>query len=353
MKNAPHLPAKTCRVDTYYRLQNVKWILLFALFAFIAGGSAALIFSAWVVPSGDFLQVWSGGPGGLERGPKNQQPDPILERQARQRIFSIHDKRKKAGSEFYSQESFLALAAALSSDGWLAARQPGYLSGVEKNWEIIDSQGASYRLEKTVYDKMLGLVYLKIQAEGLRVVSFPAWSEVAAGANVWIINFSGWKSNALKEMSKASEKNLFAVWQPQYLWQLWDQAEPGSLVLNEKGEFLGMAGEQSRVAPGWLIQKQTSALLSGGKLSYLGLPWQGYFVRGGGEDRNIFGFYVEKTGGNFSVLRGDVVIKINGQDVQEEKLAETIWLAPDEFQVTVWRAGEEAEVVVKKISVSP
>ncbi len=350
-KNAPHLPSRSCRVDTYYRLQNIKWILLFAFFAFVAGASAALVFSAWVVPNYNYTSNYNTN--FIDRGMNRSQPDIILERQMSQRVFTIHDKRKKIGSQFYGRESFVSLAGVVSSDGWLVTRVNNYLVGAEKNWEILDNQHLLYTLEKAVYDRLDQLLYLKIKADGLRVVAFPSWLEMTAGDSVWQVSFSGWSNNTLKNKIKISEKNLFTVWQPQYYWQLWDEVTAGSLVFNNRGELLGIVGTENTFSPGWLIEKQTNALLGSGKLVYYGVPWQGYFVSAKiGEAGNINGFYVERNTAGSAVLRGDIILKINGLTLAEDSLAELVWLAPDNFRVLVWRAGEELELEVSKLPVS-
>lgn len=357
MSSAPHLPPKTCRVDTYRRLQNVKWILLFAVFAFIAGGSAALMFNAWLAPNYSFMSLWTVGNADNRAVDKNQ-PDPLLERQARQRLLAIHNKRKKAGGEFYSRESFVANAAVVSSDGWVVAFAPNYSLGMEKNWEITDYQRVVYKLEQTFYDKLERLLYFKVKGDGLRVVSFPQWPDVAAGAALWSVGFSGWQQTFIKENIKTTDKNLFNIWLPQYNFQLEDNVVPGSLLFNDNGELAAVAGEDKNITHGWLIEAQTKALLSTGKLSYRGLPWQGYFIQGAGQEqvKNVVGFYVEKSptaASAAAVGKGDVILKINGETVEEEMLAEQVWLAPDEFKVMVLRAGREIEVAVKKVMVQP
>ena len=356
MKNAPHLPPKTCRIDTYQRLQNIKWILLFAVFAFIAGGSAAIMFNAWLAPNYDFSAVWTNN--NPERSANKNQPASSLERQVRQRLLTIHDKRKKAGGEFYSRESFVANAAIVSSDGWAVALVPNYSVGLEKNWEIMDYKRVIYQLERTTYDRLEHLLYFKVKGEGLRVFSFPRWEEVAVGMNLWSVGFAGWQETFIKENSRMTDKNLFIIWQPQYNFQVADKIAAGDLLFNDQGELLAIGGVGNTATHGWLVEEQIRALLAFGKLSYRGLPWQGYFVQGAMQEQvnNILGFYVEKSptfASAVSVGKGDVIFKINGESLEQEKLAQQLWLAQDDFKVTVLREGKEIEVAVKKTAVTP
>ena len=87
--------------------------------------------------------------------------------------------------------------------------------------------------------------------------------------------------------------------------------------------------------------------------------WKGWIVNGvewEGKRKNLNGFYVSEASGlaaNKTVKVGDVIIKINGDAVSEQTLAEKIFIAPDEFKITVWRKGTEIELGVKKELVKP
>jgi len=351
-KKAPHLPAPACRVDTYYRLQNVKWLLLFAGLAFIAGVSAALIVAAWVLPNtntGQYIQTIN-----LDREVNQATPEPLLVRQTKQRLLTIYDSRQKPTKELYTTQAWLGQAAIISSDGWAVAYLPNYINGLERYWEILDYQGVEHAIEKLVYDKLEGLIYFKVAAEGLRVVSFPDWSDLGQGSLLWSVSFTGWDQEFIQTEIKNSPKDLITAWQPAFNFQLLDDVAVGELLFNNQGQFVGMALEANLLSHGWLVEKQIAPLLETGQLSYLGLPWQGYFVYGIND--NLAGFYIEKSFSALtanSVLRGDVVLEINGEMVAGPRWAEQIWLAPEEFSIVVWRAGVEQEISVNKERVMP
>jgi len=352
-KLAPHLPAKACRVDTYYRLQNIKWLLLFAGLAFIAGISATLIVSVWVLPDNNaspHIQIIN-----LEHEVNQAAPEALLVRQIKQRLLTIYDRRQKPGGEFYAFQALVGQAAIISSDGWAVAYLSNYVSGEERYWEILDYQAVEHKLEKVVYDKLDKMLYFKVNATGLRVVSFSQWPDLGQGSVLWSVGLDNWQQNFILSEAKTSLKALNPVWQPAYNFQLLTKAVPGELLFDNQGQFVGLVLEANLVSHGWLVEKQTAALLETDRLVFSGLPWQGYFVYNVGRDKRK-GFYVDRVSAVSavdSVLKGDVVLTINGKEAKAERLAENIWLAPPELLITVLRGEELVDLTVRKEAVLP
>jgi S1-C subfamily serine protease len=130
------------------------------------------------------------------------------------------------------------------------------------------------------------------------------------------------------------------------------------MLFNNGGELVGTTRD-NRVIPAWLISSQIGSLLEKNAVKYSLINWKGWMVNGvewEGKWKNLNGFYISEASGltvNKTVKVGDVIIKINGDAVSDQTLAEKIFIAPDEFKVTVWRKGAEIEVVVKKEIVKP
>ena len=239
----------------------------------------------------------------------------------------------------------------ISSDGWLVTYVSDYTSGMEKNWEAIDYQGTSYKIEKVLYDKLEKMLYLKITASGLRVVSFPVWQDLNVDTELWAIN-NNWEATFIKKENILENNFAWSIWQPQNSWQLTDSFIPGTIFFNNQGQFVGVAVKDNLLSHGWLVEKQINELLVSGKLQYLGVPWQGYFVRAANkiEGSNISGFYIEKVGSvNSSIAKGDIVLKINGENTTAKNLAYLLWTAPNDLEVIVWRQGSELTVKVTKM----
>lgn len=354
IKKAPHLPNKSCRVDTYYRLENIKWLLLFTLLAFIAGVSASAIFSSWFMSTFEPIQFVKYGVN-QDKDLFRSTPDSLLQRQVEQRLMTIYDTKKKTGDNFYSQRAFIGKASIISSDGWLVFYNSNYILGQEKFWEVLDYQYIKYKVDKVVYDKSNRLLYVKIAAQGLRVNSFPSWHEVAEGQGLWLINFSTWENNYFGGWEGlVGTVGSFAVDQRQFGLKIIDNTLSGSVAIDNQGNLLGFADERNLLIPGWPIEKQISSLLEKSKLTDLGIGWQGEFIFGDfdfGNLPNDLGFYI-----NFSdtlptantIGKGDIILKVNGQTIDQFKFAEQLWLAPDQFSVSLWRDGGVVDVLITK-----
>ncbi len=350
-KNAPHLPPKSCRVDTYYRLQNIKWILLFALLAFVAGISAALIAVTWVIPQYDTVGVVNNF---NNHAVSYNTPDPFLIKQSEQRMFTIYDKRKKTEEKVYSEESFVGKAVIISSDGWSATYIPDYFFGWEKNWEVIDYQNNIFSVKKVVYDNFSGVLYLKVDTQGARVVSFPNSNKIQIGSFVWSISANKWQDDYVKDNNKIKNDKSFYIWNDQYYYSLANSNQGGNILLDEQGNLLGFLDVTGLVVPSWIVEKQTNNLLSVGVLDYKNINWKGHMVQVNRENGVILsGFYLDYVGDKNGDLKvGDIIFKVNEHNVKAEDISEYVWLCPDEFQVVVLRGDEELVFNVNKEKIS-
>lgn len=352
-KPAPHLPPKSCRVDTYYRLQNIRWILLFALLAFIAGLSAALIAVTWIMPQYETTGVLVNN---NNRAISYNTPDPFLIKQSEQRLFTIYDKRKKTEDKIYSEESFVGQAVIISSDGWAASYVPDYFFGWEKNWEIVDYQNNIFSVTKVVWDDFSQMLYFKIDTQGARVVSFPIWSDLRTGSFVWTVFGGEWQDNYIKENNKIKTDKSFYIWNSQYYYSLSGSVVPGSMLLDEQGNFVGFVDSDGLLIPGWLVEKQTNNLLSTGVLSYNSVSWKGHVVKVARENGvSLNGFYLDSVVTKTSTTTlgvGDVILKVNNKYVEADSIAQNIWLSPDEFEVWALRDDQEMSFVVNKEKIS-
>lgn len=352
-RNAPHLPPRSCRVDTYYRLQNIRWILLFALLAFITGLSATIIATAWIIPQYETTNIFTSN---NNHTISNNLPDPFLMKQTEQRWFTIYDKRKKTAEKIYPDESFVGRAAIISSDGWAATFVPDYFYGWEKNWEVVDYQNNIFLVTKIIYDDFSQILYFKIDTQGARVMSFPDWNNLQVGISLWSVSQSGWQENYIKSNEKIKTDKSFSVWNDQYFYLLSDLTNPGDILLDEQGNLLGFLDGDGLVISGWLIEKQINNLLSSEILSYNSFNWKGHMVKVVQDNGvNLNGFYLDyvgKTNSTSTVMVGDVILKINSQTVEAGSLSQIIWLSPDELLVTVWRQIETLDFVVNKEKIS-
>lgn len=353
VQHPPHLPSPACRVDTYHRLQNLRWIVFIFAAAFLSGIAAALVTVAWIAPTfvpADYYNT--------NRDLKNSnRPDPLLVRQARQRLIDVYDKRQKTDKVFYSRKALVIQAGLLSSDGWTVAFYPSYVFGEEKNWEAVDYQGVFYGITKAIYDPIARMLYLKLSGQGFRVMSFGN-SASLADENLWTVDGGGrGKEVVLGELTPVDGQKIYPIWRPQSFMTVASGALAGEFVFGARGESFGIVDEKGEIIPAWLIGGQIGSLLEKQVVSYRAVPWRGYAVDGVNKDgvwTSLPGFYVLDAGSLAkadAINRGDVILKINGQSVSPNGVAEQISSAPDEFRVVVLRKGKELDLSVKKITV--
>jgi len=344
----PHLPTETCRVDTHHKMQNLRWIFFIFFIAILSGVAASLVTVAWVAPI--FTPTDYYGLTHENRG--LNRPDSFVVKQTRQKVLNVYDRRKITDKSFYSEKALVGQAVMLSSDGWLVLFYPDYISGVEKNWDILDYQGVSYKVQKSFFDSVAKMVYCKIDGQGFRVVSFLPSDRLNADDSFWALNKG---LSTIKLTAGAIDiKKFLTIWQPQFYWQVDSIVDKGNWLFGQGGELVGVSGEDNKLIPAWVLENQLNSLLSNQTVSYKGLALKGYFVsslKTGDIWKEISGFYVTESAaiaGLNNIGKGDVLIKINGQDVKPESLAEQILTAPNELEIVAYRKGEEVKVVVKK-----
>src|SRR3989338_11221916 len=354
----PHLPPESCRVDTHYRLRSLRWTVFLILISFLSGTAAALSVSAWITPAQVASIGYRQNAVGNGKDSLFQSTDPEFVRQTEQKIITVFDRRKKTNKLFYTDKALVGKAAMLSSDGWAGIFYPAYIVGEEKNWEAVDDKNLYYSFEKTAYDKVANLLYVKIKGAGFRISSFADSRNLTSGQGLWAVGKDGWRRVSLGELALVESKTATPIWRPTRYFSLSSETTDGALLFNDSGELIG-AVDTGQVVPAWLISGQIGSLLEKNKVKYNLVNWKGWMVNGverEGKKKNLNGFYVSEASGsaaNKAVKVGDVIIKINGDAVLEQTLTEKIFIAPDEFKVTVWRNGEEIEAAVNKEIVKP
>ena len=340
----PHLPLETCRVDTHHKLLNLRWILFIFFIAAFSSVTTALITVAWLSPMFTPTDYY-----GIGRENKDfVHPDATIVKQTRQKVLDIFDRRKITDKDIYSAKAFVSKAAILSSDGWAVTYYSDYLLGEEKNWDVLDYQGITYKVQKSFFDPVSQLFYFKVSGEGFRVVSFLSSNNLNSENYFWSLDRDFTVTNLLEEEIDISK--TISIWQPIMFWRISEKNSAGNLFFANSGELAGMTGDEQVFIPAWVMQNQLSSLLSKQKVSYSGFPARGYFVSNIKVDniwKEVFGFYVLEAN-NSGFNKGDVILKINGQDISPKNLSEQVLNAPEESEVQVIRKGEEIKLIIKK-----
>lgn len=347
-KHPPHLPKKIVSLRDMEQWFLVKWVLLMVAVGLFAGVAAALSVSAWILPapSSDVLFVRGAGAGGSGSRPEM---DSATVRTVRYRLLSIYDSGKSA-RVWQTEDSLLAHALVLSSDGWAVAYYPAYRTGKERLWSVADHTNTLYDIKKTVYDPMTGLLFFRFDISDVRVSSFARSEDIAEGAVLWAVDGS-WKAAAVGISERVSGE-LSYPYEEYSRYDLDGSLALGDILVNDRGDFAGFVDADGRLLPAWWVQYQLPHILETGSEFEPKIPWRGFFVNARHTDGARYerlGFYVSrldrivKNGPRI----GDVVVAIGGDPVQKDFFYRQILSASGGVTMKVVRGEEEIEVGIE------
>lgn len=355
-KKSPHLPPKACRVDTYYRLQSLRWFLLFIFVAALTGVATALASVTWLAPNfhldNSFRTV-----NFESKNIFDLSPDPFLVRQTEQKLIKVYNKANKINDKFYGEGSFIAQAVLISSDGWSVLYQPDYKFGEEKKWDLVDYQGLYHEVEKVVFDNETDLLYVKVEGQGFRIASFADSGDVNLSTFLWAVDEKKWINTIIDGVVSLSKSKNFPIWQAQQAYKIDRAIDKHMILLDDKGELVGFVAEDGMVISGLYVEEQIVSLLDSHKIIHKKLPLSGYFVNAiENEEKEVWqeisGFYIIDSNTKVSsstVGVGDLIVKINNDSFTKESLFEQVLQAPEEVSLTVLRDSKEVDILAKKL----
>lgn len=351
--SAPHLPPKSCNIEAHRRRQTIPWFISVVLLAMVAGGSAAIMAVAWLVPT--FLQDTST----YVRNRANQEAglggemDTLLARQLEQRTVTLFDKRKLVGNAFYADTAKIGTLAVLSSDGWSVMYEPNYQTGQEQFWQVSDDKGSLLPIEKVSYDKESYLLYVKLAGNGFQVFSFMEWRDIEPGMLAWFSVDSRWQ----KKMFTYPRAVVLdgAINPEQIVWEYFAPIDhvQKSLVLTEQGQLVGFVSKEGSIVPGYRVMAALPYILTTGTISRSGLLLTGYHIAhqvNGSNLAPVPGFYIASI--QSSQLKkklqvGDIITRINGEQVTPQLFSELLLISSDTVLFDILRKG----IVVSNIEV--
>jgi len=352
MKNKkipPHLPPPSCNVHLFHRLEKIKLLLYAAIVALLAGIAGSLSALAWLTP--DFYSTQSAwqisGRGGVNLAAL----DPVYVRQMKQKMLTVYDTRLKPGN-FLVDEARVAEAVLISSDGWAAAYHSNYITGEEKNWEIIGEQGVMTKVEKAIYDRVLKVVIFKVQGQGFRFVSFADWYNLDRTRDLAVFEKKKNFQTKMGERKYIGDDRSFLISNPQYADVLEVEVESGANVFDLSGNLIGFVSEGGKIIPSLVLDNALTKVLSGKYVGSSAIGVRGMYVTGetiNGAAQDTNGFLLTEVSPQVRGLKkGDLVLVIGGREVNQYTLAWDILAASDPVDIMVRRGTEKVTISVKK-----
>lgn len=349
-KTAPHLPPQACSISTHTRWSNIRWLLIVLGVSFFAGLVAALVVvDRWYPVGLNGGTIFAPTHGALA------QLDPSVVREWRYRVVNLYDETKLTHGTFYSQQASLGQAVIVNSSGW--AITPINVGSVVRPGvsAAIDWQGKRYAVEKVVPDTTHGILFVKISGSDWHAnTAFASRSAITAGRGVW-----GLKSDDFLPLT-LSEKQLiqtggYSILTDPFYYSVREPGADGRILITDRGELVGFTNSASSLIPVWNVEYTLPNIITTNNPKLAGFDLLGMFVDGQrtpSSTKEIVGFYVTdvigKTSLTMPIKRGDVVVKVQGETVSQERLVEQVITAPNEFNVTVWRDGTLKDMKIKK-----
>lgn len=342
----PHLPAPVCNIKSHNNWMQIRIILLAVGFGLLAGLTGAAIMVGW---------VWNDWGGGAELvGAQhfvnlvNKQLDAKVRTDLDERLAVVYSHvNATAGVNYFNRKDKVGDALVVSSDGWLAMRASEWQSPA--NWRVYFSNGATYPVEKSVFDRFAQILYIKLKlptttsGQQFKVVTFA--DDANAGDDVYVYNNGNWFYASLTGAATQSATAAHLDSAPVNMFLLNGDFPVGSLAVNFQGRVVGISLGSRQLFPAQYVARMLPTILETGKISYPSLGVEGWYdteqpLLSGAE--NINGFYVTKNLGG-SLRAGDIVTSIGNTVVTPDNLWYNIFAAKN-VEATVLRKGKSIKL---------
>lgn len=350
MSSAPHLPPREVKAERKLK-KFAAFVFLVVLLSFASGVAAAAVAVTWLLPPFPAARsIFTF----FQNQPENTADtflNSVEQIAAQDRVVQVYDKRKALSSGFYEKSGWYGEAVVFTVDGWAVLFSPTLTPAQLPFLQVVDARGRVRSVERLVNEPATGLVYLNIEGEGFPVFSL-ANGNFSALSPLWFLKAPDFfladpvfSFPITKETSR-----LITLLQPQI-----PHAPAGAVVVNEKGELLGLVDKNKALISGSELNRQLRFLQKNGILGIKDFFVTGYVVEGAQTDERgatarHYGFVITDANKFKNVLKAqDIIVQIQQKDFSPFSARDDILALPDEFTVTVLRQGKKIEIKVNKM----
>lgn len=350
-KIAPHLPAQACSINTHTRWAHLRWMVAIVAVAILAGSvSALMVVDRWYpvgVNGGTILTP-------AHDTALNSDPlDPAIVREWRYRIINLYDESKLAHGVYYTDSAQVGQAVIINAGGWAVVRQ-GNASVKAGVTTAVDFQGTRYLIEKVIADNQHNLLYIKITGSNFRATTaFAPATTIASKRIFWGLAEADWRPYTVGEKELASTNGTYSIFSEPVHYSLRELGASNQVLITSRGEFVGFSNDVGTIIPAWTVEYVLPNIITTGAPTLARFDWVGAMVTGardGNSTKEVIGFYVAdiKTKEISTIKKNDVVVRIQGELADHNRLMEQIISAPAEFMVDVLRDGKTVQLKIKK-----
>lgn len=349
----PHLPAPASNLKNHKQLERLKIIFVATFFGLLSGLTGASVLLGWIWPltSGSenfFLSRFSSGV-------SREQLQTRAQAKIADEIFTIYQKATSLGTaRYFSEADKIADAVMGVTSGWVVAYVPNY-TGLNKDWVAVAENGSLYKIDRSLFDKRTGLLYLSLVRTGatnqqFKVVNFNA--NLKQYDEVFVFQDGQWHSTVVTGFTRGvTDSHLDAVVVPTF--SLNDKFEVGSVVIDKDGNVAGFVNDHSVLLTLTIEDYFLNGIENKKQLTYRSLGVEGWYTDEKLlvlSDEKLTGFIVNRVLTNRQYFqKGDIILKVDGREADRINVWNSL-LNPS-VRVTIWRSGKVIESQVSVVEI--
>lgn len=346
----PHLPPPTCSVSQHRSWQNLKVILVATFFGMIAGVAGAAVVSVSISQNFSFGTSWVIA----SHGAATLTLDKSIVKRISGTVFTVYGKASTLGGvSYFDGIDRLGDGVIGVSSGWLVLPLTNY-TGTFKDWRILSPDQEVYRADRVLYDKEVGLAYIRMvrltvlpQTTQEQFKVAPFYTSLSLPTDVFVLVGGQWLPTTLVSSKVVRPSHLETV--PAKNMQVVGNFAPGSLAIDAAGSVVGFVREANTLTPAFAVDNVLTNIDERTSITYPTWGVEGWFsdekpLLVNGELQN--GFLVVKVNGSSLLKRGDIILTVNGRPADFA----TVWYTMNDSQstVVVLRNGKQVALRVTR-----
>lgn len=346
-KSPPHLPPKSSNLKMRQLSQNLRVIFLSTVLGVLAGITGASIVLGWIWPYVGEGDTWASSK--IKSSFSIKQLEDHTQKEMEERMVKIYRKSSIFyGTTYLDNVDYVGEGVVVGTDGWVVFYTNTQFSDYT-NWQILDKKGNLYKVNEIYKDPYSSLVYFHInfknQESQFKVATFFN-DKINSGEDVYVFSDGSWHHSFVKYPLYVKSVNPHLDTKYLFRFSLAFEFKTGEIVISKQGRFLGFVDSQNLLMPFNLVSKTLPKALSRNQITYPSLGVEGKFSSETPivlKDNLQDGFLVMRILKNKTSLRlGDVVLKINGAQINSEDLWSQL-VGLEKATLTVLRSGEIVE----------
>jgi len=244
------------------------------------------------------------------------------------------------GDDIIYPEQFIGKAVILTSDGWVAFYDEDFLNTNIEDYIIISNNGEKYSPIEAKKDNFSGIIFLKIEAAGLPVLTLFSEGTFTEGQTVIVVG-----KNGQIKIENIRDKAYIKLDNPENYIKfsdnlnrfisfnsvMNDSSYASAPVFNSQGAILGIINSSHTAIPAKSIKRAFSSILKHNDIirPFMGIKYIDLSNILGDisyEKKGVLVFEVLPTFSAFEggIKKGDIIFKIEHDEVKENNFADLI-----------------------------